>query len=323
VVSITKMKLLNEQIIKMTKRAFGKNVELQDIIELSGGFFNTAYMIVLKDGQKIVLKVSPMIDVQVMRYEKNIMESEVFALNKIHSIKEVPVPRVLYYDKSRDIIDNEFLFMEYVCGEPLNKIREKLTEEQYDALSIDLAEMVKKINGIEGEYFGYISQQDKRFTTWSEAFLSMIEELLDDAADVGVSLPFENHKLYSMIHEQKEALNQVKKPSLVHKDLWEGNIIVDPRAIKITGILDCERALFGDTLLEPICGFLLDNKSFMNTYIGREMLNKEEYIRSILYRVYYNLIWVIECTYRQYPGKNPDEYARTQLDEALESLIKL
>nr|WP_312291943.1 hypothetical protein [Clostridium chromiireducens] len=43
-VSITKTKVLNEQIIKMTKRAFGEDVVVQDIIELKGGFFNAVYI---------------------------------------------------------------------------------------------------------------------------------------------------------------------------------------------------------------------------------------------------------------------------------------
>lgn len=322
-VSITKAKILNEEIIKMTKRAFGENTELQDIIELTGGFYNAAYMISFKDGQKAVLKISPMKDLKVMRYEKNLMETEVFVLDKMRSIKGVTVPSVLYYDRSGEITDNEFLFMEFLEGVPLNKIREELTEDQYNTISSDLAEIIKKINGVEGEYFGYISQENKRFTTWFEAFFCMIKELLDDAQDAGVSLPFENNKLYSMINEQRDVLNQVEKPLLVHKDLWEGNILIDPKTFRITGILDCERAIFGDTLLEPICGFLWENKCFMNTYIGREMLNRDENIRFALYKIYVFLISVIECTYRQYPDENADKWAKLQLDEALDNLIKL
>ncbi|MDD3172258.1 MAG: aminoglycoside phosphotransferase family protein [Herbinix sp.] len=322
-VSITKAKIFNEEIIKMTKRAFGEAVELQEITELTGGFYNTAYMISFKDGQKAVLKVSPLKALKVMRYEKNLMETEVFVLDKMHSMKGVPVPRVLYYDRSGEITDNEFLFMEFLYGVPLNKVREELTEDQYNMISSNLAEITKKINGVEGEYFGYISQENKRFTTWFEAFFCMIKELLDDAQDAGVLLPFENNKLYSMINKQREVLNQVKKPLLVHKDLWEGNILINPKTLEITGILDCERAIFGDALLEPICGFLWENKSFMNTYIGREMLNRDENIRFVLYKIYIDLISVIECTFRQYPDENADKWSRLQLDEALQKLVTL
>lgn len=322
-VSITKTKVLNEEIIKMTKRAFGEDVVVQDIIELKGGFFNAAYIIVFNGGQKVVLKISPMKDLKVMRYENNIMETEVFVLNKMHSIEGIPVPRVLYYDKSDEIIKCEFLFMEFVDGIPLNEIRNELTEKQYAKISSNLVDIVRKINGIEGDYFGCISQENKRFSTWFEAFFNMVKELLEDAEDAGISFPFENNKLYRIINEHSDALNKVTKPLLIHKDLWEGNIIIDPKTIKIVGVLDCERAIFGDPLLEPICGYFWENKNFMNTFVGREDLNKDEYIRFTLYKIYLYLIEVIECNYRQYTGEDRDKWARSQINQALKELEKI
>lgn len=322
-VSITKTKVLNEQIIKMAKRAFGEDVVVQDIIESEGGFFNAVYIIVFNDGQKVVLKISPMKELKVMRYENNIMETEVYVLNKLCSIEGIPVPRVLYYDKSREIINCEFLFMEFVDGRPLNEIRNELTEKQYAKISSNLVDIVRKINGIEGEYFGCISQENKRFSTWFEAFFNMAKELLEDAEDAGISFHFENNKLYRTINEHRDSLNKVTKPLLIHKDLWEGNIIIDPRTIKIVGVLDCERAIFGDTLLEPICGYFWDNKNLMNAFVGREDLNKDEYIRFTLYKIYLYLIEVIECTYRQYPGEDRDKWARSQINQTLKELEKI
>ncbi|MFW2490279.1 phosphotransferase family protein [Clostridium chromiireducens] len=322
-VSITKTKVLNEQIIKMTKKAFGEDVVVQDIIELKGGFFNTAYIIVFNDGRKVVLKISPMKDLKVMRYENNIMETEVFVLNKMHSIEGIPVPRVLYYDKSGEIINSEFLFMEFVDGRPLNEIRNELTEKQYAKISSNLVDIVRKINGIEGEYFGCISQENKRFSTWYEAFFNMVKELLEDAEDVGISFPFENNKLYRIINGHRDSLNKVTKPLLIHKDLWEGNIVIDPKTIKIVGVLDCERAIFGDPLLEPICGYFWDNKNLMNTFVGREDLNRDEYVRFTLYKIYLYLIEVIECNYRQYPGEDRDKWARSQINQTLKELEKI
>ncbi|EKQ57405.1 MULTISPECIES: aminoglycoside phosphotransferase family protein [unclassified Clostridium] len=322
-VSITKTKVINEQIIKMTKRAFGEDVVVKDIIELKGGFFNAAYIIVFNGEQKVVLKISPIKELKVMRYENNIMETEVFVLNKMHSIEDIPVPKVLYYDKSNEIIECEFLFMEFVDGISLNEIRNKLTEKQFESISSDLVKIVRKINEIEGEYFGSISQENKRFSTWFEAFFYMIKELLEDAEDAGISFPFENNKLYKIIKKHSDALNKVTKPLLIHKDLWEGNIIIDPRTIKIVGVLDCERAIFGDPLLEPICGYFWDNKNLMNAFVGREDLNKDEYIRFTLYKIYLYLIEVIECTYRQYPGEDRDKWARSQINQALKELEKI
>lgn len=57
--SITKTKVTKEDILKMTRKAFGKSAKIQDIRELTQGFFNTAYMVTLEREGKLVLKISP------------------------------------------------------------------------------------------------------------------------------------------------------------------------------------------------------------------------------------------------------------------------
>ncbi|GLC31720.1 phosphotransferase family protein [Clostridium omnivorum] len=321
--SITKSKLTSEQINMMTRQAFGNRTKPEIITELADGYFNTAYMLTLTNGFKTVLKVSPPKEVVVMRYEKNIMETEVYVLNKIKSLGDMPTPKVFYYDQSGEIIKNDFFFMEFVDGVPLNKIRSELTEEQYREISSELGGIARKIHSIEGSYFGYISQDDKKFDTWDQAFLCMIKELLADAIDARVILPYDYDKIYNMIYEKREVLNIVKMPSLVHKDLWDGNIFIDPKTSKITGILDCERAIYGDALLDPVCGFLLNNKDFMQSYKGRIYLEKEEEIRAVLYQIYLYLIMVIECSYRKYPDENQSKWSSIRLEEALVDLLKL
>ncbi|ERI93947.1 phosphotransferase enzyme family protein [Clostridiales bacterium oral taxon 876 str. F0540] len=321
--SITKSKLNSEQINMMTRQAFGDKTKPEIITELTDGYFNTAYMLTLTNGCKTVLKVSPPEDVTVMSYEKNIMETEVYVLNKIKALTDVPIPKVFYYDQSGQIIKNDFFFMEFVDGVPLNKLRSELTEEQYREISSELGGIMQKIHSIEGSYFGHISQDDKKFDTWDQAFLCMIKDLLADAIDAGVILPYDYNKIYNMIYEKREVLNAVKMPSLIHKDLWDGNIFVDPKTFKITGILDCERAVYGDALLDPVCGFLLNNKAFMKSYKGTILLDKEEEIRAVLYQIYLYLIMVIECSYRKYPDENQFKWSSARLQEALVDLMKL
>lgn len=321
--SITKSKLTYEKINEMTKRAFGHVTEIETIAELKDGFFNTAYIIALTNGLKTVLKVSPPKSVLVMRHEKNIMEAEVYVLNEIRLLEDIPAPKIFYYDQSGEIIENDFFFMEYIDGSPLNKIRSELSEEQYREISSELGYCVKKIHSIEGSYFGYISQNDKRFETWDEAFLSMIRELLDDAMDVEMNLPYCNDDIYQMIYDKKEILREVKTSSLIHKDLWEGNIFVDTKTAKISGLIDCERAIYGDILLELVCGFFLDNEDFMISYMGRVELDKNEKIRIVIYRIYLFLIMTIESSYRKYPDENSSDWPREQLKAALDELKEL
>ncbi|MHB8065775.1 MAG: phosphotransferase family protein, partial [Ruminiclostridium sp.] len=315
--SITKTNISNEKIVEVVKKTFGQNTTIHEIKELKEGFFNTAYLLTIKDKQKVILKISPPKDVKVMRYEKGIMANEVYAINKICLNGAVPIPRVLYYDSNRDIIENEYFFMEFIQGSPLNNIYDELTEKQRNTISSELGKYAKHITSIKAEYFGDISKKDKQFKTWSEAFLFMIKELLDDAKDNKVQLPYDYDEIYQMIENNRNVLDMVKKAALVHKDLWKGNIFVDIQTAKIQGIIDFERAVYGDILLEPVCGFLLKDTSFMNSFIGRTYLDKDEQLRSILYRIYLFLIMVIECSFRKYSWENSDKWAREQLGEAV------
>ena len=319
--SITKTSVSNEKIIQVVKKAFGENTIINVIKELKEGYINSAYLLTIQGNQQIVLKVSPIKDVKVMRYEHSIMRNEVYALSKISSIGDVPAPKVLYYDCDRDIIENEYFFMEFVQGSPLNNIYDELSEQQRNSISSELGYYVKQITGIKSEFFGDISKKNKQFKTWSEAFLFMIKELLDDARDNKVKLNYDYNEIYEMIEMHSDVLNLVEEASLVHKDLWKGNIFVDSQSAKITGILDCERAIYGDALLEPVCAFLLHDTDFMNSFMGRSYLKNDEKLRSILYRIYLSLIMVIEYSFRQYLWGNGDKWAREQLSEAFEELL--
>lgn len=321
--SITKSKLTKDQIAEMVKTGFGNNIRSEIITELKEGYYNSAYMLLLNNGFKTVLKVSPAEDIQVMRYEKNIMAAEVEVLNTLRSVTDIPVPKIFYYDNGKEIIDSEFFFMEFIEGIPLHSLRSQLTDEQHREISSELGQFVKKIHSIEGSCFGYMAQKDKQFKSWDEAFLFMINDLLEDAKDAGVILPYDYDKIYSMIEEKRNVLNSVKKPVLIHKDLWDGNIFVDSKTLKITALIDCERAIYGDPLVELVFGFLLNNESFMKSYRRGTPFDKDEETRILIYRIYLYLILIIECSYRQYPDDNQAKWARTKLENAFVELVKL
>lgn len=320
--SITKTSISNEQIIRLAKRGFGAEAVVEDISELKDGFFNTAYLVSI-NGRKTVLKVSPPGDVGVMRYEKNLMSNEVAVLRAMKGTGKIPVPGVLYYGTDRDIIGNEYFFMEFVQGLPMNNIQEKLTEAQKQRISRQLGIIAKEISDIPSQYFGDISDSEKQFPTWKEAFHFMIAELLEDARDKAVELPMSFGEITEAINKYGDTLEQVEKAVLVHKDLWMGNIFVDGEGAEIKGIVDCERAVYGDMLLEPVCGFLLEDSCFMTNFYGKSELTADENIRTILYRIYLFLIMIIECSFRRYQDDWLEKWAREQLETAWSDLGKL
>lgn len=312
--SITKNGVSAITAAAMTRRAF--DAEPLEIGEMQGGFFGAVYKIQLSYGE-IVLKVAPDDAVRVMRYEKNLMEAEITALKKISEFKYVPVPHVLFYDRSREIINSEYFFMELMPGVPFCDVCEGLTTEKQSELFNQTGVYSRKINSITGEYYGSLSVPGKRFSSWSRAFYSMIDDLLLDAEDMNVELPVDFDRIRSRIEREAPLLDRVEKPSLLHKDLWIGNILVDALSAEITGIVDCERAIFGDALMEPVCGILDGNEDFVCSYTSGSGFNREERLRMALYRIYIGLIGIIECPFRRYPSNETEIFAKGQLEQGL------
>jgi aminoglycoside phosphotransferase (APT) family kinase protein len=115
------------------------------------------------------------------------------------------------------------------------------------------------------------------------------------------------------------SLEEITTPRLVHWDLWEGNVFV--KEGKITGIIDFERAMWGDPLQEYFFRLHCYNKSFTDGY-GRD-LRAEAPVRALLYDIYLYLIMVIETKYRNYPDDWQYNFATENLKQAVEQLKKL
>jgi aminoglycoside phosphotransferase (APT) family kinase protein len=132
--------------------------------------------------------------------------------------------------------------------------------------------------------------------------------LLSDAAHWSTPLPRTVTQLRALAAANAYVLDEVTTPVLVHFDLWPGNILVDDG--KITGLVDGERAFWGDPLAEMVSLALFatieDDKAFLDGYGGIEFDDAARR-RLALYRVYLYLIMLIEGAPRGYSG--PDREA--------------
>ncbi len=320
--SITKTKLSFEQIQAITRQAFGAETVVQAVTELTDGYFNTAYKLERLGETAVILKVAPPKNVQVLRYEQDLMSVEVLALQQANSIADIPAPQVMYRKQGESVVENDFFFMEFVPGTPLDKCRHQLSEEQAAWVAQEIGRIAKQLNSIKGSVYGHPTQPEKQFINWADAFLFMIQELLEDAADAKVALPYDYKAIYKIVEAHRGLLSEVDGACLVHKDLWAGNIFVNTETNRVTGVVDFERAIYADALMEPVCGFLLENDDFLQAYLGRTELTQSEKIRTTLYKIYLFLLMVIECPYRQYGDNGQEKWAREQLENSFEQLTK-
>lgn len=317
--SVTKTKLTPAMIERMVRRAFGSDTKVLQAAELSDGWFNTAYSIDLGDGRGVVLKVSPPDEVRTLRYEVNLMEAEVAAMRAIHaSGVEAPIPALYAYDDSRELLAGRYFFQERLVGKPYNSVREQLTEAERAVIERELGTYNARINTIAGESFGYFGLPQSRRSTWREAFTSMINGLLQDGRDAGIQLPVSYETVEGIVQSHAASLDEVKVPRLVLWDLWEGNIFVHEG--RITGLIDHERALWGDPLMEHYFGFFANSTSFLDGYgVQSPSANLITRERRMLYDLYLALVLRIECAYRQYKDEHTQWTIRV-LGERIQAL---
>lgn len=305
-------KIINQLVENAVENKALGSIENKNVIsykEMKNGYFNTIYSLQLLDSE-IILKIAPSNDTHVLRYEKNIMRAEVLALNLVTENTDLPVPKVYFYDDTKCLVDFEYFFMQKMSGEDLNSIHNQLEKNEKAKIEIEIGRMNRKINEISGSKFGYLSQTEKQTCSWREAFSDIVLDIILDGKEREVSLPYE--EIENVFKSFIFACDDIKEPKLVHWDLWAGNVLIKNN--KISGIIDFERALWADPLMEYYFSNILDNNNFSLGYeINLNELNKNAKIRRGLYNLYLYLVLVIECYYRNYEDSSQNAQAKKSI----------
>jgi aminoglycoside phosphotransferase (APT) family kinase protein len=323
--SVTKNRQSPETLQAMVARAYGaEQIPTGDdwVTELGVGLFNAAYRLRLRDGYQSVLKIAPPTDVEVMTYERGAMATELAALALVREHTGVPVPHVDYADQSRELCDADYFFMSYVEGDNLSVVKEGLPQDQRVAYGEALGATTRELNSIRGPVFGALDGSGS--SSWRQTFVDMVEDVLADGERRYVDLGWSYDTIRLVLAQNAECLDEVTDPRFVEWDLWDGNVMV--RNGRIVGILDHERAFYGDPLIEhgfnaadlPAFG---DPAAFLRGY-GKTEFTPTERLRRHLYCLHLSLIMVIETVYRELEDPQPYEWARERLDETM-SLLRL
>jgi aminoglycoside phosphotransferase (APT) family kinase protein len=317
---ITKTPLDFASAQKIVQHYFGAHTQLGAFTELTEGMYNSAYLLDLGEGQKLVMKVAPSDSVRVLRYEQNIMTTEVEVLRMVKQHTEMPVPDVLCYDTSRTLIPNNFYLMDFVPGVSFHKLRPQFSAQEQERIDRQTGIYLRQVNQIRGVGFGLFAFPDQLAPTWREGFNRLFQDVLADGQEYPVELALPYEEISARVAARYDNLDEVQAPCLVHWDLWDGNIFVDPETKQITGYIDFERALWADPLMEVNFGAFGENPAFLAGY-GLEMLDtNNKRCRRTLYNIYLFLIMIIETYYRHFANNGQEMWAREMLRQQLERL---
>ena len=298
--SKTKNRKAREQIADLVTRAFpGLMLAAGEgaVLELKEGWFNVAYRVRLTDGGEMVLKIAPPQGADIMQYEQNIMATEVAAMRLVRQNPTIPVPEIYFYDAAHDVCDADFFFMEKLSGDNLEHVKASLPAETQVAIELRIGEIIRAINAFPGSYFGYPGHPALRAATWKEAFLKIIESVLEDARRKNATFDYPEPEIRDAIQKHAPALDEVTAPCLVHWDAWDPNFFVQDG--QVTGILDFERALWAEPLMEAQFRDLGGNRSVNSLRgYGKTAFTFAEEQRNQLYSLHLALVMNTECYYR-------------------------
>ncbi len=314
--SLTKNRQSEETLRKMAEHIFHP-LRLQSYKELTEGYFNVAYEVTLSNGETVILKIAPKDGVRVMTYEINIMCAEVQALEKAAEHGGIPVPKVLGHDDSHTVCKSSYFFMEKLNGSSMNQIKDTLTCERIDDIYMKTGKICREINRIACPRFGYPGQPDFQGSDWYTVFSRMLKAGIDDAVKGSVDLKIPADGLLRCLERDKGVFLEVRSPKLVHWDLWDGNIFIyDGR---ITGLIDWERCIWGDPLMEVGFRSHSDNDSFLKGY-GITEFTESEKRRILWYDIYMFVLVSLECEYRKYETMDMYQWSTHMLADLFKKL---
>jgi len=296
---------------------------------LSGGMFATAFRLGFDDGRRAVVKIVGADTSRFLTYELGLLGTEALTYRMLQD-SGVPVPRVLHTDFTRDLVDADVVIAEHLPGVPW--LGCELDEAQTAVVRRNLGAVMADLHRVKAASFGYPAPAaGLGAATWREAYRLMVDAVLADARRWGVVLPQE--RVRAAVTAHSSALDAVTEASVVHTDLWEGNVFIDPETLDIVGIIDTERTLWGDPLHEVVGADqfgtgdpnadVLAGDAGAGGVLARELASPTGPARLLLSRLYFSLILATEPTTRGYEGERAAGYeqdARGILDRTLERL---
>lgn len=314
--SITKNIQSETAICRMALSAFPQK-RMESCTELTEGMCNAAYLVKFSDGSKSVLKIAPGENKGLLSNEVNMMDAEVKAMDIVGKSGLIKVAEVQYYDTSKTICSSDYFFMEAIEGQSFFTAKESMSEEEKRRLNYEIGRTERKLTAIQGEKFGLLGDEKHLYTYLFDFVYRLISNVLSDAIKKKIVIGVESEDILARLKQDRYVFDAVSKPTLVHWDMWEGNVFVKDG--QISGIIDWERAMWAEAFLDDRFRRHARNREFLKGY-GQENFSKEEMRRICWYDVLLYLTMMTEGAYRGYPDDGQYQWTKPLFEDSWKEL---
>jgi fructosamine-3-kinase len=276
----------------------GRPVRCTQIQRLQGGMINTVL--------RLEFDRAPFRAVIKLNTGEASFAEEARALDTLHQQTRFPCPQVYLHDSSARLIPYAFLLLELMPGANLAAIQ--LSEQEYDEVDRQLAEILLELHGHTRAFYGGIDEQPGK-ARWYEVFLPRIEEARRQA-EIERRLAAEVlEDVDHAIHLAETALQDQGTPTLIHGDIWAGNLIVNRTedGWRLAGIVD-PGVHFADVEYELAYLEVFDTRraAFFEAYTARRPLRAGYAQRRLFYWLHTGLIhvWLFgDAYYRDFTAR--------------------
>ena len=203
---------------------FGTSVKIAQTDRLSGGDINKAYGLTLTTGQHIFMKANA-------KDNADFFTAEAAGLQAIADTHAIGTPRILCCgtDDGEDV-GYSFLLLEYIQSAGRRK-------DYWEVLAQELAAMHKASEPVEGHAQQYGFSQNNfigarpQNNTWSDSWITFFRDQRLAPQFRDADSYFSNGdrtKITKLLDNLERFLVEPEYPSLLHGDLWSGNVMCGP-----------------------------------------------------------------------------------------------
>lgn len=206
---------------------FGNSVKVTGASRVTGGDINEAYRLSLADGAHVFMKAN-------RGKGKSFFDAEAAGLTAIAKTGEIGTPKVFCCGEDGE--GNAFLLMEYLRGrEPGNRYWETFAQQLAAMHQAPTESFIPAGNGPSGQangkygfwqdnYIGAGSQRNTVCGSWAGFFREcrLKPQFCRASHYFGAGM---GKKVDKVLKRTEEVLPEPEYPSLLHGDLWSGNVV--------------------------------------------------------------------------------------------------
>jgi fructosamine-3-kinase len=263
---------------------------------VSTGKFNTTVLGRCRE-HDIIIRIAPDPDKTFLFYERNMMAQEPEIHHIVRENTTLPVPEIYIYDSTRRYLDRDVLIEEAMPGTPVSEC--SLPADVRDRMEEQMGRFLRELHDrCQRQSYGYLGNHNPMppHENWTSAFAEMWNRLIDDIVSVWVYTTHQGNRARQALTKNLHHFTRTVPASLLHMDIWDQNILVDMKG-NVSGILDWDRALWGDPEIEfavlDYCGY--NTKAFWRGYGTMPEQTPSARIRMTFYHLYevqkYLVIW--------------------------------